>query len=66
MPKTRHKSSSELSKYLGGGKELLETEVPTLRAALRNALLIREERDGGMVDMGEVMDLVVCDVIRLW
>ena len=41
--KTRHTSGSKMSEYLGPGKELLATEVPTLRAALRKALLIQEE-----------------------
>ena len=38
--KTRNTSGSKLAEYLGTGKELLTSEVPTLRAALRQALLI--------------------------
>ena len=41
--KTRHTSGSKMSEYRGPGKELLATDVPTLRAALRKALLIQEE-----------------------
>ena len=71
-PKTRKTVNTSLSDYIGTGKEMLETEVPTLRAALRKALLIREERVtlnetySKQINMGEVMDNVVEDVIRLW
>ena len=43
-PKTRHASSSHISNYLGPGKELVPSQVPTLRAALQLALHLREGR----------------------
>ena len=43
--KTRHNSGSgSLSEYLGGGTPLLPSELPTLRAALRQGLFYKEER----------------------
>ena len=61
-----------MSEYLGPGKELLATEVPTLRAALRKALLIqeecmlREEIDRRNIEVGTLMDQVVPCVIAQW
>ena len=71
--KTRYFSGSILSKYLGSGQELITSEVPTLRAVLRKALLVQEEfvreQDGDKrslpvkeimkVTCKEVMDQVV-------
>ena len=42
--KTRHESNSALVEYLGVGKELVPSEVPTLRAALQLALHLQDER----------------------
>jgi hypothetical protein len=42
--KTRHSSDSKLSEYLGSGKELLISELPTLRAALRQGIKFQEDR----------------------
>ena len=42
--KTRHSSDSKLSEYLGSGKELLLSELPTLRAALRQGIKFQEDR----------------------
>jgi hypothetical protein len=43
--KTRHNSGSgSLAKYLGCGTPLLPSELPTLRAALRQGLCYKEER----------------------
>ena len=39
---TRHSSSTNLTKYLGVGKDWLETEDPTLRDVLRKGLHIQE------------------------
>ena len=36
--KTRHSSGSKLSEYIGSGKDLLPSELPTLRALLRNGI----------------------------
>ena len=43
-PKTRHDSTWALVDYLGVGKELVTSEVPTLRAALQLALYLQDER----------------------
>ena len=43
-PKTRHDSSWALVDYLGVGKELVTSEVPTLRAALQLALYFQDEK----------------------
>ena len=63
---------SSLTEYLGTGREMLESELPTLRAALREAVLIREQRsiqtgkDIRSISMTEVMDTVGTSVQRLW
>ena len=43
-PKTRHDSSWAMVDYLGVGKELIPSEVPTLRAAMQLALHLQDER----------------------
>ena len=43
MPKTRTETFSHLSNFLGRGKELHPSELPTLRDVLRYGLLLREE-----------------------
>jgi hypothetical protein len=40
--RTRHKSSSHMSNYVGTGKDLLLTELPTVRDLLRYGILQRE------------------------
>ena len=40
--RTRHKSASPMSEYLGRGKEMSPTELPTSRDILRYCLLRRE------------------------
>ena len=42
--KTRHSSGSAMADYLGPGRTLLLSELPTLRAALKQGLLFKEER----------------------
>ena len=42
-PKTRKQSGSKLSEFIGPGKELNPTEVPTARTALQRGLLIKEK-----------------------
>ena len=46
MPKVkiRHASDSSLVEFLGPAKELLPSEVPTLRAALQFALHLQDEK----------------------
>ena len=71
-PKTRKRLSSSLNDIVGTGRHLLENQVPTLRAALRKALIIREEKshlDNTHVrnmEISEIMNDVVEDVKRLW
>ena len=71
-PMTRNEVKSSLTEYLGTGREMLESELPTLRAALREAVLIREQRliqtgkDIRSITMTKVMDTVVTSVQRLW
>ena len=43
-PKTRHDSSWAMVDYLEVGKELIPSEVPTLRAAMQLALHLQDER----------------------
>ena len=42
--KTRHRSGGALADFLEPGRALLPTELPTLRATLRQGLLFKEER----------------------
>lgn len=42
--RTRHSSDTKLADYLGSGRALLATELPTLRCVLRQGLNFREER----------------------
>ena len=41
-PRTRKSSGSNLSEYIGPGKELLTTELPTSRDLIRYGLFSRE------------------------
>ena len=43
--KTRHKSASNLSEFLGTGQEFLVSELPTLHDVLRFGIFLREKRD---------------------
>ena len=43
--KTRHTLASNLSEYLGPGKELVPSQVPSLRAALQLALHLQDVRE---------------------
>ena len=42
--KTRLSSGSQLREYLGSGRHLLPSEVPTLRACLRQAIILQKEK----------------------
>ena len=71
-PKTRHASSSHISDYLGAGKELVPSQVPTLRAALQLALHLREGRmrieevDKRNYPVSELMSDVTIAVMKQW
>ena len=41
--KTRHGSGSHLSEWVGTGKKMLTSEVPTVRSVLRQGILLKEE-----------------------
>ena len=67
--KTRNASGSKLSDYLGTGKEFMLTEVPTLRGALRKALLIQETLilgDRRNLPVNDLMTEVATSVIKQW
>ena len=70
--KTRNTSGSKLAEYLGTGKELLTSEVPTLRAALRQALLIqkeqliKEEKDKRNIPVKDIMQETARRVMDQW
>ena len=66
--KTRHKSGSQRSEYLGVGKEFLPSEVPTLRVALRKVLLLQELelRDRRDVKVHSLLSQVAENVLVQW
>lgn len=74
MPKvkTRRASCSSLSDYLGPGKELVPSQVPTLRAALQLALHLqsmrerREEVDKRNYPLRELISDVTTAVLKQW
>ena len=41
-PKTRHQAATRLVEFVGPEKDLNAGEVPTVRAALRKGILVRE------------------------
>lgn len=43
--KTRHKSATHMSDFLGSGREILVSELPTLRDVLRYGILLREQKE---------------------
>ena len=71
-PKTRKSSGSKISDYLGAGKDFLPSEVPTLRGALRKAILmqeelmIKEDMDRRLLPISDMMNLVADSVIAQW
>ena len=42
--KTRHTSGSKLGEYLGAGRDLLNSELPTLRDVLRLGIKYQEDK----------------------
>ena len=59
--RTRHKSSSHMSNYVGTGKELLPSELPTVRDLLRYGVMLKElsEQD----KRNYVVDQLVGDMV---
>ena len=41
--KTRHSSGTKISDFLGGGRKLLESELPTVKCAMRAVLYLHEQ-----------------------
>ena len=42
--KTRHASGTKISEFLGGGNPLLKSELPTVKACMRAALDLQEQK----------------------
>ena len=66
-PKTRKALNTGVGEFLGVGKEMNTTEVPTLRDALREAQLslikdqsiISTGKDGRNIDMGKIINILI-------
>ena len=59
LKQTRHSSTTDLIKYLGVGRDWLETEVPTLRDVLRKGLHIQENLLLLTILIGEFFDTIL-------
>ena len=46
--KTRQKSGTHMSDFFGTGKEILVSELPTVRDVLRYGISLREQKDDTM------------------
>ena len=69
--KTRHASGSKMEEYLGTAKDILQTEVPTLRDCLRLALFIQkqnfvEQEKGKTKPINDVLGEVVSKTFVQW
>ena len=66
--KTRIKSSCQLSLFLGVGKELVVSELPTARDILRYGLLQRElsEQDRRNINVNEIVDKMMSAMVQQW
>ena len=70
--KTRHQSGSKLQDYVGPGKELNASEVPTLRAIIQKGILIKmlalieEEKGKFTVPVGDVIRQLAPLVLAQW
>ena len=65
---TRKSNSSKLSDFVGPGKKMLQSEVPTLRDCLQRGLSQQqeEERDKRQFTILEMMSKVASEVIAQW
>ena len=69
---TRNAVTTGLVDFIGSGREMLETELPTLRSVLRKTILAREElsieSDQFLrkISISEVIDTVIIDIGRIW
>ena len=63
-PKTSKALNTGVGDFLGVGKEMNSTEVPTLRDTLREAQLIKEQtiittgKDARNIDMGKIINII--------
>ena len=69
--KTRHASGTKMEEYLGAAKDLLHTEVPTLRDCLRLALFLKkrnfiELENGKTTKIKEIVEEVVTRIFKQW
>ena len=66
-PKTRQ-SMTNMTKYLGTGKELLVSELPTLRDILRFGILLKEQHDGSPIgfQVKEIAKHMVPAILAQW
>ena len=66
--KTRQRASTHLSLYVGTGRELLNTELPTLRDLLRYGVLLREtsEKDKRNYSKEELVSDMLAALLAQW
>ena len=69
--RTRHTSGFKMEEYLGNAKDLLPTEVPTLRDCLRLAIHIQKKHllelgKGKTKPITDVFEEVVAKVVCQW
>ena len=65
-PKTRHSSGTALKDFLGTGRIMLQSELPTLRSALRHTVLLQEESSTPNKPVKEFLNTTAADVIALY
>ena len=71
-PKTRHASGTKMVEFLGSGRQMLPTELPTQRDVLRHALLLQEqnllvkEEDRRNYPVKEIMKDVLPHLLEKW
>ena len=67
--RTRHSSGTALKDYIGTSRGMLTSELPILRAAFRNALLLQEESfspNKRQAPVKDFLDITAADVIALY
>ena len=66
--RTRNKSSSHLSNYIGPGKDLVPSELPTVRDILRYGLLKRElsDQDKFHMEENQLVEMMVTALQEKW
>ena len=71
-PKTRHASGTKMVEFLGGGRLMLPSELPTERDVLRHALFLQEqnllvkEEDRRNYPVKEIMKDVLPHLMEKW